>query len=295
MCWTNNYRLKFNLNFLCFFWLLFFSTNLYSQEMVSYVSHSHSDNEISHAIRTDQTVYICTGLYAYAYHSRSTCPGLGNCKGDINYTNENYAINSLNRVPCCRCWNNVIGRCKDDNPYYGGGYSSGGYEDNSAAYLALAFITLSAVILSNDVYLYQVNSFYKNIGEYNDTGWILGFRKTFDKSALEYGVSKLKRNSYNSIIDGDHRWGWHVNYVHEVYNHDIPWLRTQNNRPNWLKLYIGPSINYVYDLGIGGILGTKVNLTDRLKLDFRYECTTQTNQVQAGLIYTYQKEYFWRK
>ena len=33
-----------------------------------------------------QTVYICTGLYAYAYHSISNYPGLNNCKGEINYT-----------------------------------------------------------------------------------------------------------------------------------------------------------------------------------------------------------------
>ena len=27
-----------------------------------------------------QTVYICTGPYAYAYHSTPNCPGLSNCK-----------------------------------------------------------------------------------------------------------------------------------------------------------------------------------------------------------------------
>ena len=39
-----------------------------------------------------QIVYVCTGSYAYAYHSRPNCPGLGNCKGDIKYTDENYAV-----------------------------------------------------------------------------------------------------------------------------------------------------------------------------------------------------------
>ena len=86
-----------------------------------------------------QTVYVCTGSYAYAYHSRSNCPGLGNCKGDIRYTDENYAVNSLNRVPCCRCWSNVSGRCKDDNPYYSGGSGSGGDNSEAYAYLAIAF------------------------------------------------------------------------------------------------------------------------------------------------------------
>lgn len=63
------------------------------------------------------TVYVCTGEYAYAYHSRPDCPGLSNCKGEIKYTDKYTAINNLRRVPCCRCWSNVIGRCKDDNPY----------------------------------------------------------------------------------------------------------------------------------------------------------------------------------
>lgn len=69
-------------------------------------------------IPNTQIVYVCTGQYAYAYHSRSDCPGLGNCKGEIRYTDQYTAENKLGRVPCCRCWSNVAGRCKDDNPYY---------------------------------------------------------------------------------------------------------------------------------------------------------------------------------
>jgi len=67
------------------------------------------------------TVFVCTGPYAYAYHSRSDCAGLGNCKGEIRYTDQYTAENYLGRVPCCRCWSNVAGRCKDDNPYYSPG------------------------------------------------------------------------------------------------------------------------------------------------------------------------------
>ena len=42
----------------------------------------------NHADLSSQTVYVCLGEYAYAYHSRSDCPGLSNCKGSIKYTDE---------------------------------------------------------------------------------------------------------------------------------------------------------------------------------------------------------------
>ena len=74
--------------------------------------------ESFYGIPSSQVVYVCIGPYAYAYHSRSDCPGLGNCKGEIRYTDQYTAENKLGRVPCCRCWPNVAGRCKDDNPYY---------------------------------------------------------------------------------------------------------------------------------------------------------------------------------
>ncbi len=72
--------------------------------------------ENSSDAENQQRVYICTGQYAYAYHSRPDCPGLNNCKGEIKYTDEHTAINRLERIPCCRCWSNVKGRCIDDNP-----------------------------------------------------------------------------------------------------------------------------------------------------------------------------------
>jgi hypothetical protein len=252
-------------------------------------------------VTNSQIVYICTGSYAYAYHSRSDCPGLGNCKGEIKYTDENYAANSLGRVPCCRCWSNVAGRCKDDNPYYGGGSGGGGDNSEAYAYLALAIVATSAIILSNDIYVYPAISFYnptKNNNYYGQsnnsvgTGWIFGFRKTFKHSALEYGASYLKSKvdynygyGYTNTYEID-RWGGHFNYVHQIF---------YNKTPDWLKIYFGPSVNYVYDFGYGGIIGTEMKLFDRLRFDVRYEWTTQTNQIQAGLIFTYQKRYFWQK
>jgi len=65
--------------------------------------------------------------------------------------------------------------------------------------------------------------------------------------------------------------------------------------PDWLKVYLGPSLNLVSEFGYGGIVGSEIKLLDRLRFDLRYERTTQTNQLQAGLIFTYQKKYFWQK
>lgn len=114
--------MKKNTLLMPFFLVLAYSINGYSNErkhedLVSnfetiFACESYFD------IPNIQTVYVCTGQYAYAYHSRSDCPGLGNCKGEIRYTDQYSAENRLGRVPCCRCWSNVAGRCKDDNPYY---------------------------------------------------------------------------------------------------------------------------------------------------------------------------------
>jgi hypothetical protein len=243
----------------------------------------------------EQTVYICTGTYSYAYHSQSNCAGLNNCKGQINYTDEYSAVNSFGRRPCCRCWSNVSGNCKDDNPSYGGGSSGEAY-----AFLAIAIVATSAVILSNDMYLYPAFSFYNPSKNKNQngqqtsigTGLLFGFRKTFKHSALEYGASYLKfekkynyTNGYTNTIT-QNRWGGHFNFVQQVF---------YNKTPKWLKVYFGPSVNYVFDFGYGGLIGTEMKLFDRLRFDVRYEWTTQTNQIQAGLIFTYQKKYFWQK
>lgn len=263
-------------------------------------AHNYLSTEISpltESVSDDyNTVYVCTGNFAYAYHSRSNCPGLGNCKGSIKYTDENYAINKLKRVPCCRCWSNVSGRCKDDNPGTGGG-GSGGSDPDAEAALAMVIIVFSAAILSNDIYAYPTVSFQKQYPEYpnyeikSGFGWLFGFRKTLAKSAFEYGASYIKHdailnNGYYSTPEELTRWGFHLNYVHELF---------YNKTPIWLKSYIGPSINYVDNFGYGGIVGMQFKLVNRLDFDVRYELTTTTNQIQFGLIFNYQKVYFWNK
>jgi hypothetical protein len=248
-----------------------------------------------HSDGKEQTVYICTGPYAYAYHSSSSCPGLSNCSAQINYVDEGYASNVMRRVPCCRCWSNVGGRCKDDNPYQqntGGGSSGGGSTGDAYAVLALAAIATGAILISNDVYWHPlVFSFYKNSGTIG-RGQTFGLRKTFDHSALEYGCSYLTNQTayydfYGNIYFSDEtRWGYHLNYVHQLLS---------KNFNNSFKFYVGPSLNYVKNWGIGGLIIGQYTLFDRLKLDVRYELTSQTNQLQLGLVFTYQKEYFWKR
>jgi hypothetical protein len=237
----------------------------------------------------NQTVYICNGPYAYAYHSRSNCPGLNNCSGQVLVWDEVSALNSRWDKPCCRCWSNVYNNCKDDNPALG--YSSGsggGGNADIAAGVAIVVVFGSAIILSNDIYAYKVNSFYKNKNNQENSregsGWVFGFRKTFDKSALEYGISIVERKS-NYVNSSSKSYGAHLNYIHQIFD---------SKMPKNFNLYIGPSINSINELGYGGIIGAYYKIFDRLKLDIRYEFTTQTNQIQIGLIFKYQKKYFWK-
>ena len=137
-----------------------------------------------------------------------------------------------------------------------------------------------------------MNSYYSKTEYSLGKGWSFGFRKTFPRCALEYGTSYLlwdsdsfKNNNvyfYAPVIE---RWGGHLNFVHQIF---------YEKTPDWLKIYAGPTINYVYDFGFGGILGAEIKLLDRLRFDARYELTNQTNQLQFGLIVNYQKKYFWQ-
>ncbi len=50
----------------------------------------------------ENTVYICTGQYATAYHRNKNCSGLGNCKGEIKQVSLEYA-KQKRRTPCKTC------------------------------------------------------------------------------------------------------------------------------------------------------------------------------------------------
>lgn len=251
----------------------------------------------NHADLSSQTVYVCLGEYAYAYHSRSDCPGLSNCKGSIKYTDESTASVNLARVPCCRCWSNVSDRCKDDNPYYGNSGGSGGDASEAYAIVALAVVATSALILSNDIYFHGVQSFhqysvpdpqYWSPNYIDKQGYSFGLRKTWPKFALEYGASMITRE-YTDLNDykwENELWSGHVNLVRQIFPYSAP---------TWADYYLGPSLVYNEGYYFGGVCGMKMRLTDRLFFDVRYQLSKNTNHIGAGLIFNYQKKYFWNR
>lgn len=233
------------------------------------------------AVSINQTVYVCTGSYAYAYHSRSNCPGLNNCKGEIKYTDEDYARTGLNRKPCCICWSNVFGNCQNDNPsgVGSGGSGSGGNNDAMAA-VGIAILAGSAAVLSNDFYI--LNNFEIAPKGYSEQSFSFGFRKLLKQSAFEYGASK------------NYFWKINLGYLQKIHS----WGNDEN-----LNLYVGPIANMylgpiaAYDskIGFGGVLSSQYTLGKVVKLDLRYELTSNTNRVSLGLIFHYQDRYFWQR
>jgi hypothetical protein len=268
--------------FLHLFAFIFFSVFNSNSQEVAYLKSPISENVVR-STENSLTVYICMGQYAEAYHSRPDCAGLGNCKSDIKYTDEYTAVNNFRRRPCCRCWSLVGDNCKDDLASSGGaGGGGGGGDGSAAAVIAGVVIVASAAVLSNDIYVYPTFSF-KN-GSSRSTsfqqGWALGFRKTFKKSALEYGLTFIEPNNNESSSTG-----FHFNYVHQI-------LSPKNDK---LSFYLGPALSIIDETGFGGIIGSSYSILNRLKLDMRYELTSQTNNFKIGLIYNYQKRYFWQK
>ena len=62
-------------------------------------------------------VYVCNGSYSIAYHSRSNCRGLNNCRNSVTPVSESYAETVLKRRPCCICWK-TDGGCRTDESDY---------------------------------------------------------------------------------------------------------------------------------------------------------------------------------
>lgn len=67
--------------------------------LVSSVSCEKNSDEQS----STRFVYICTGGSATKYHSRKTCKGLGNCKGEISAVSLSTAT-SQGRTACKICY-----------------------------------------------------------------------------------------------------------------------------------------------------------------------------------------------
>lgn len=246
---------------------------------------------------TARIVYICTGDYAYAYHSSPECPGLSNCKGQIIAVTEYDAVYKYGRKPCCRCWTNTGNNCVDD--YRASGGSGGEVNSEAIALVAVAAVLAGLFILSNDMYVYpslNMQGILSSDVEKVGMGWDFGLRKTFRRCAIEYGGSFCfvhmanMQNYYYYYYDYNPKywyWGAKVSFVHDLFYYKIP---------DNLHLYIGPSVNYTnHKFGFGGLVGFSWEFVNRLKLDVRYELTTQTNQLMLGLIFKYQKKYLWQR
>jgi hypothetical protein len=180
-----------------------------------------------------------------------------------------------------------------------GGNGTSPNESHPFLIIGVGILAGELVVLSNDFYLYPSYSFVKGFFEDQDyvrgIGYIFGLRKTFKHSAIEYGMSITTFSDRYYMSDGTNTWaqyyadkkpGIHINYVHQI---------LYNKTPSWQKIYIGPTINLVNDFGYGGIIGTELKFAKRFKFDVRYEYSSQTNQIQAGIIFNFQREYFWRK
>lgn len=299
-----------NLKFI-FFVIVAFCWSISNSQDILYQEENGNSQNISgqnDELET-QSIILCLGEYAYAYHYRSNCPGLNNCKGEIRTSSS-----TQGRKPCCICVSKY--NCAEDGKKYAGGSSSNGGGDGNSdayAYMAVAIVALSAAVLSNDFYVYPTYSFIGSTDSYYGknkgygVGYTFGFRKTFNYSALELGASHINyktkiTSSFSNYLgnfvedtyeSSNKRWSYHFNYVHDIF------YRT----PNWYRLYIGPtfimSSNYdfygesTYSYGV--LIGAKTDIANRLKFDIRYEYTSETNQIRAGLIYNYQRKYFWQK
>lgn len=237
-------------------------------------------------------VVVCTGDYAYAFHSNVNCSGLNNCQGEMVAVDVSRA-RYIGRKPCCICLSSMGSDCVNDG---GNSYGGGGGSGDAAALgiIAIAVVSLSAIVLSNDIYIHTTNSFiqepnYNGLTSNLAQGITAGFRKTFKRSALEYGASYLTYGG-TSFWAGDYnnsRMGYHLNFVQNLFYSSLP---------KWFSIYLGPSINSInYEFGYGGIGGVSFNLGERFKFDFRYERTNLTNQIMGGIILKYQKKYLWQK
>lgn len=60
-----------------------------------------SQNDVQES--NDTYVYICTGKYAYSYHSTNTCRGLNRCSAEIKKVTLEQA-KKKGRTPCDICY-----------------------------------------------------------------------------------------------------------------------------------------------------------------------------------------------
>ena len=150
----------------------------------------------------------------------------------------------------------------------------------------------SVILFSNDIYIRPTHNFgyydnLDNIKYKNGFGWSYGLRKQFNRSALEYGITRVKYKEENSYNSYDKRITYfHLNYLH---NFNLSFI------PSRVQTYGGLGINLGKGTGFSGILGAYLPLIDRFNLDLRFELGNRLNQIHLGLIFKYQKDYLWNK
>lgn len=285
-----------------------------------------------------QIVSICTGDYSYAYHSISNCRGLNNCQGKIIQVDMSTAKNVYKRIPCEICCvqgiyiegitNNTINNgfvtykpLSRSSGYFGGDYSVGYLssllfcvlpflEDSEESDWVTTGIVLASIggaiglaVYSNGIFFYPAYNFnYKK--DNSRLRWMFGFRKIFNRTALELGASYLIENTIRHVIyrggeyydeENNKRVGEYYYYPEEDYNQNIwgfhlnylCYFKPYSSRKR-VNMYIGPSVNYINGIGFGGLTGVEFKCTRWLKFDLRYEWTTKTNQIQTGLVFKYQ-------
>jgi len=158
---------------------------------------------------------------------------------------------------------------------------------NSSNLKAVLILVFIPIYVANDIYFHPNLSFLEfnehNLNYKPISSFDTGLRVDFDDSALEYGISHIvyESNIFDSQYNEIDYWGLHMSYLQNIFS---------NKFPSRFKVYVGPSINYVSKLGIGGVTGMNYRIFNRLKLDFRYELTSETNQLSAGLIFTFNKD-----
>ena len=158
--------------------------------------------------------------------------------------------------------------------------NSGYYLPPVSGELFALYLAAYIVMVSNDIYVQPNINFYpykkdELIG--GRLGWSFGLRKQFMRSSLEYGFSTF----------GGRASSFDMNYLHDIQIRRIP---------NRIQPYIGIGMNAgTYGFGMSGQFGLYLPLLNRLKVDLRYKLGNRINQLQIGLIYKYQKEYFWNK
>jgi len=137
--------------------------------------------------------------------------------------------------------------------------------------------------ISDCVYFYPSYNF-NSVHDFDKIRYMFGYRISLNHSAIELGLSYINTNTtiiseglMDSFIE-DPGWGFHMNYVYFLSKH------YQYKKVN---LYIGPTVNYIGKIGVGGLVGSEIKITNWLKFDLRYELTTRTNQLQAGLVFKY--------